>query len=342
MVATVSGIHLSGTHAARPAANTVPDGSLYSCSDHSLLYKGDYAGNSWSTWATLGTGTYSDPLTTRGDIVRRGAATTDRYAIASNAGKFLTSDGTDPNWGQGPMTTTGDLLIGGTSGIPTRLAAGSTSGHVLTSNGAGAAPSWQAGGGGGSLTTPHLYQAVRANGTNTITAAASGRRLIAFITSYGGTVTGVTCTNVTWTQMGTDVTVSSNKTSIWLGIATGTTGTSVTFTGSGTILNHIVEVADAVSTLDQQASSTTGSGFGVLDALIAGATAGALLAFTGHTDNTTVIPWSILNVPFVMIPGLTSVQATTCCLGYAPTTGDAQGLMGASGSSGASCLVSIV
>jgi hypothetical protein len=47
-----------------------------------------------------------------------------------------------------PMTTAGDLLIGGASGTPARLAAGSTSGHVLTSNGAGVAPSYQAAAGG--------------------------------------------------------------------------------------------------------------------------------------------------------------------------------------------------
>ena len=50
------------------------------------------------------------------------------------------------------MTTVGDLIVGGTvtGGVaaPTRLAA-ATSGDVLTSNGPGAAPSWQAGGSGG-------------------------------------------------------------------------------------------------------------------------------------------------------------------------------------------------
>jgi len=54
-----------------------------------------------------------------------------------------------------PMTTAGDVIIGGTAGAPVRLAAG-TSTHVLTSNGAGVAPSYQAAGGsftGGSLTT---------------------------------------------------------------------------------------------------------------------------------------------------------------------------------------------
>lgn len=50
-----------------------------------------------------------------------------------------------------PMTTAGDIIYGGASGTPTRLAGG-TSAYVLTSNGATSAPSWQAaaGGGGGS------------------------------------------------------------------------------------------------------------------------------------------------------------------------------------------------
>ncbi len=43
---------------------------------------------------------------------------------------------------ENPMTTVGDIIIGGTSGTPERLAAG-TSGYVLTSNGAGVAPSYQ-------------------------------------------------------------------------------------------------------------------------------------------------------------------------------------------------------
>ncbi len=41
-----------------------------------------------------------------------------------------------------PMTTGGDLIYGGTSGTPLRLANGS-SGQVLTSNGGTSAPSWQ-------------------------------------------------------------------------------------------------------------------------------------------------------------------------------------------------------
>jgi hypothetical protein len=58
MVATVAGIHLGlDTHANRPAGNACPDGSFYSCSTHGLIYKSNFAGNSWATWATLGGGT---------------------------------------------------------------------------------------------------------------------------------------------------------------------------------------------------------------------------------------------------------------------------------------------
>lgn len=70
MANTVAGTHLAGTHAARPAGNAVPDGSLYSCSDHSLVYLSSYAGNSWSTWASLaGTGIAASLADNAGDLL---------------------------------------------------------------------------------------------------------------------------------------------------------------------------------------------------------------------------------------------------------------------------------
>lgn len=47
-----------------------------------------------------------------------------------------------------PMTTEGDMIYGGTSGTPERLAAG-TSGYLLQTNGPGAAPTWVAPGAAG-------------------------------------------------------------------------------------------------------------------------------------------------------------------------------------------------
>ena len=56
-------------------------------------------------------------------------------SIDSSANRFIPSD---------PLTTTGDLIVEGEDGKPTRLAAG-TAGYVLTSNGAGQIPSYQLG-----------------------------------------------------------------------------------------------------------------------------------------------------------------------------------------------------
>lgn len=47
-VITIPGMFLTGTHAARPAAADVGIGSLYACSDHTLVYQSD--GSSWTTW----------------------------------------------------------------------------------------------------------------------------------------------------------------------------------------------------------------------------------------------------------------------------------------------------
>jgi hypothetical protein len=49
-----------------------------------------------------------------------------------------------------PMTTGGDIIYGGASGVPTRLANG-TAGQVLQSNGTTLAPSWVAASGGGDV-----------------------------------------------------------------------------------------------------------------------------------------------------------------------------------------------
>lgn len=61
----------------------------------------------------------------------------------------VTSDGTIsavPGMAN-PMTAQGDLIVGGASGAPTRVAAGSA-GQVWTAHGAGAAPTWEAPTGG--------------------------------------------------------------------------------------------------------------------------------------------------------------------------------------------------
>lgn len=157
-----------GVLASRPAAGI--EGRHYVATDDTpdTMYRDN--GSSWDVVATVGAGTVT---TTRGDLIRRGASADERVALGAT-GKFLTSDGTDAVWGQGPLTTTGDLLIGASGGTPTRLAAGSTSGHVLTSNGSGAAPSWQAAAGGGGFPTVSQYGKTAIGGSSEAT---SSRRI---------------------------------------------------------------------------------------------------------------------------------------------------------------------
>jgi len=96
-------------------------------------------------WAAA-PGGYSDPLTTRGDVLIRDATnTTNRLALGS-ATQVLTSDGTDVSWSDptgglsDPMTTRGDIMFRNASNSTDRLPVG-TANQVLTSDGTDV--SWQ-------------------------------------------------------------------------------------------------------------------------------------------------------------------------------------------------------
>lgn len=70
------------------------------------------------------------------------------------AGRYLKADGTfsiPPGTGASPITTEGDLIAGGATGVPTRVAAG-TPGQLLQTNGTSALPSWVTPGVGISIT----------------------------------------------------------------------------------------------------------------------------------------------------------------------------------------------
>lgn len=119
-------------------------------------YKFD--GGSWV--AVTGSG-MANPMTTAGDIIyggtpSGGVAPPTRLGVGTN-GYVLTLSSGLPVWAAAsggftnPMSAVGDLIVGGAAGAATSLAAG-TSTYVLTSNGPGAAPSWQAAGGGGGVT----------------------------------------------------------------------------------------------------------------------------------------------------------------------------------------------
>jgi hypothetical protein len=84
---------LTGTHAARPAANAVPAGTLYSCTTHALIYQSD-GSSTWSTYATLGT-TETLPasiIDAKGDLIAGTANDTAARLAVGTDGQVLTAD----------------------------------------------------------------------------------------------------------------------------------------------------------------------------------------------------------------------------------------------------------
>lgn len=104
-------------------------------------------------------------------------ASAAHYALWTTAGKVRLDLGSDAQ---------GDLLVRGSGGNLERLAAGSTAGHVLTSNGAGAAPSYQAAAGG--VTVTRAYK--------------TGATTDTFDLDSGTAVTDIDGTNVAFTTSG--------------------------------------------------------------------------------------------------------------------------------------------
>lgn len=90
---------------------------------------------------------FTDPMTTRGDILVRNSSNATARLATGAANTVLLSDGTDPAYAKVPVAaladgTDGELITWDASGNPATVAAG-TAGQVLTSNGAGAAPTMQ-------------------------------------------------------------------------------------------------------------------------------------------------------------------------------------------------------
>ena len=94
------------------------------------------------------------PTTTKGDI--SGFSTTQARIPVGTNNYSLFADSAQAlglKWAASPtstLTTTGDLLASSAANVLTRIGAGA-SGEVLTGNGAGVLPTFQAAGGGGSL-----------------------------------------------------------------------------------------------------------------------------------------------------------------------------------------------
>lgn len=98
---------LTGDHASRPAFGDVPQGTLYACSDHDLIYQSDGV-SAWSTWADLsGSGSVATDaiFDAAGDLVQGTGADTGARLAAVATGKVLVSQGvaTAVAWGFTPF-----------------------------------------------------------------------------------------------------------------------------------------------------------------------------------------------------------------------------------------------
>jgi hypothetical protein len=134
-----------------------------------LILRPVNAGNQTVGGVTFNDGSVTIPsgdTLTIADITSSGIA----YVYSSSSGALDSISAADLlDLEAGGTAAVGDLFyVSSTNGHLTRLAAGATSGHVLTSNGSGAAPSYQAaGGGGGTLAACVIYR-------NTAQSIASG------------------------------------------------------------------------------------------------------------------------------------------------------------------------
>ncbi len=141
-----------------------------------------------------------------------------------------------------PMTTGGDLIYGGASGVGTRLANGSA-GQVLTSNGTTTAPTWNT-----------------VTGTGTVTSVAASVPSIFSIAGSPITTSGT----LAMTYSGTALPVANGGT----GLTAGTSGGVLAYTASGTLASSGALTASQL---------VIGGGAGVAPSTLAAGVAGQLL-----------------------------------------------------------------
>lgn len=83
---------LTGDHASRPAFGDVPQGTLYACSDHDLIYQSD-GSTAWSTWSDVSGsagGVATDAIwDAAGDLAQGTGANTAAKLSIGAAGSFL-------------------------------------------------------------------------------------------------------------------------------------------------------------------------------------------------------------------------------------------------------------
>lgn len=131
-----------------------------------------------------------------------GASTVTSYTDSRTMGAFQGAGSGGGGGMSNPMTTAGDIITGGASGAPQRLAAG-TNGHVLKM--VSGAPVWAAEGGGSSVTT-----AIPIAVSDETTALTTGTAKVTFRMPFAFTLTAVRA-SVTTAPTGSVLTVDINE-----------------------------------------------------------------------------------------------------------------------------------
>ena len=117
------------------------------------------------------TGTFNDPMTTKGDLLGRDATTTVRVAVGSDGQTLESDSAASPgvSWKQGLrnlVTTAGDLLVATASGVMARLGVGGKGALLVGTPTATEKVSWQAAGANDSLIA---YDSTQTTGIKAVT-----------------------------------------------------------------------------------------------------------------------------------------------------------------------------
>jgi hypothetical protein len=162
-----------------------------------------------------------------------------------------------------PLTTAGDTLYGGTSGVGTRLSIG-TAGQVLTVNAGATAPQWST----PTTGTVTSVSVVSANGFAGTVATATTTPAITVSTSITGILKG-NATAISAATAGTDYSAGTSANTSGLVYSTTTTGALTTATGAQ------VSTALGTTAISGNAANVTG--------IVVGANGGTGVANTGST-----------------------------------------------------------
>lgn len=98
---------LTGDHASRPSASAVPEGTLYSCTTHDLVYQS--TAGSWGTWLTAGGGSVA-ALDDVGDVNAPTPSDGDVLTYDTGGGEWIASAPT--GGGGGDLTFLSETVLG--------------------------------------------------------------------------------------------------------------------------------------------------------------------------------------------------------------------------------------